>query len=179
MSEDKHKYADEQARKTHRVVQMEIPKHKEEYSLRECAAFQPWHVVLMIELDADDPEPVPYELFLRAPSPNDAQYTAYSVFKLWEHDHLDSDDYPIISTSSDGHYAEKLTEDQWDSMVKDMKKYPHKKAGMPDNPTIFRIIKPGWDKRSGLLKGTGRSIIVPDMATVKAVTDVHKKKKGK
>lgn len=173
----KSKFADEQKRKTHRVVKMEVPKHKEEFSLRECAAFQPWRVVIMIELDADDPEPVPYEVYLRAPSPNDAQYTAFSAFQLWEHPCLDSDAYPIVSTESRDHFAEKLTEDQWDSLVKDMKKYPHKKAGMPENPTIFRIIKPGWDKRSGLLRGTGKSIIVPDMATVNAVTEAHKKNK--
>lgn len=168
-------FADEAARKTHRVVKMETPKHKEEFSLRECAAFQPWRVVLMIELDEYDPEPVAYEVYLRAPSPNDAQYTAFSAFQLWEHESLDSDDYPIVSTESRDHFAEKLTEDQWDSLVKDMKKYPHKKAGMVDNPTIFRIIKPDWDKRSGLLRGTGRSIIVPDMATVNNITEAHKK----
>lgn len=171
------KFADEQSRKTHRVCKMEVPKYKEEFSLRECAAFQPWRVVLMIELDAEDPEPVAYELYLRSPSPNDAQYTAFSAFQLWEHDSIDSDDYPIVSAESHDHFAEKLTEDQWDSLVKDMQKYPHKKAGMKDNPTIFRIIKPGWDKRSGLLSGIGKSIIVPDMATVKAVTEAHKNKK--
>lgn len=145
------------------------PKYPEEFSLKECAAFQPWHVVLKVELDANDPEPVDYELFLRAKDPADAQWTAHDVFMIWEKvNKNDYNAYPQVSTLVPSS-AEPITEDDWNDAWKSAQRTTHLKAGMEENPTIFRIIKPDWDKRSGILSGEGRSIILPDTQSIQFV----------
>lgn len=153
-------------------ITFEKPKHREEFSLRECAMFQPWRFDLMIELDAHDPEPVLYQIYLRAPRPQDAQITGYMAFMLWEHGTTDvpPDTYPHESWDVKS-YIYGIDEAEWDRAWEESKwpGYSCRTAGDPQNPTVFHIIKPGWDKRSGLLRGLGNSIIVPDTAAIKAV----------
>ena len=152
--------------KKKRWVRLEKPKHPECYSLEECAAFQPWKVDLKVENDVGASEPIllDYTIFLRAPSVNDAQYTAYQAFIIWERVKPgipDWEEFPRVSTLLPSE-AEKLTEDQYKEFWKEAQRYPHVSTGMKENPTIFRFAKPGWQNPENSLFVPGKSkIIVP------------------
>lgn len=147
---------------TSRFVKLERPKYKEQHSTEECMKFQPWKVTLKVELDDEDPEPVDYEMFCRAQSPGEAQFFCYSLFNYWTHIRPGNlSIYPKVSTEVHS-IAEKLSEDQWYEFWKEAQTYPHVKLGMKENPTAFRFVKVGWDKRSGIITPGNASIIVPD-----------------
>ena len=142
-------------------VRLKKPKYKEEYSTEECARFQPWRVVLKVELDDEDPEPVDYEMFCRANSPDEAQFLCHTLFNYWTHVQPGNmSEYPQVSTEVYSE-AEKLTEDQWYEFLKEANRYPNVKLGMKDNPSVFRFVKVGWDNRSGILGKGNTSIITP------------------
>lgn len=160
-----------------RFIQLEEPKHPECYSLKECAAFQPWRVVLKVEPSYEDSldmdfEPLDYEIFLRAPGPQDAQYTAHALFNIWEHvwPKIPLDDYPQISEGIPSE-AEKLSEDQYKEFWREAQHYPHWPANRSanDNPTFFRFVKPGWDRTGGRAGHGNASIIVPDKSGIASV----------
>lgn len=151
------------------------PKHAECLSLKECAYFQPWKVVLKVEPTWEDSvdmdfEPIDYVIYLRAPSPSDAQYTAAGAFTIWEHTRpgIDEDDYPKISDRVHSE-AYKLSEQDYMEAWKEAQRYPHVKTGMKENPTIFRFAKPGWNKTGGRAGHGNASIIMPDMEGIKSV----------
>lgn len=156
---------------------MECPKHPEAYSTRESAAFQPWKVDLKVEIDADDPTPIDYTIFIRAQSVANAQYMAYALFNKWEHvDPEIEDPWPRVCTGEHApSEAERLTEDQWSSFWIEAQSYPHVYVGMRENPSIFRFAKPGWNYRGGLLHGRP-SIVVPDKSTIDSKVLENKRK---
>ena len=150
-----------------KLVSLKRPKYKEQYSLEECAKFQPWKVTLKVELDDNDPEPVDYDIFCRAASPDEAQFLCYTMFNYWTHirpKNLSA--FPRVSTQVHSE-AEKLSESQWSEFWKEAQTYPHVKLGMSENPSVFRFKKPDWDKRSGIINPNGSSIIVPDITSFK------------
>ena len=142
------------------------PKHAEEYSLEECASFQPWKVIIKVELDEYDPELVDYIVFVRAPNPHGAMQTAWDAFTIWEH--VDVNNYTFFPRPRSAE-MEAISEQQYKEEWKKAQRFTHRKGGMPNNPSLFRYWEPGWDKRSGLLRGLGNNIIVPDTAAIKAV----------
>lgn len=147
-----------------KLVTMRRPKYKEQYSLEECARFQPWKVTLKVEIDDNDPEPVDYEMFCRAASPDEAQFLCYSLFNYWTHIKPNNfSQFPRVSTQVHSE-AEKLNESQWNDFWKEAQTYPHVKLGMRENPTVFRFKKPDWDKRSGILGQGNTAIIIPELA---------------
>lgn len=162
--------------KKQKVITLTKPKHAEEFSLEECAAFQPWYVVLKVSVNEYDPEPVDYDVYCRAPSPDDAQMTAYSIFMIWAHPWirgeaaLSTTQYPQICVSVPSE-AYALDESQWkDAFNTARKSNRFLYAGMKANPSIFRVDKKDWDKGSGLGNGFGKhSIIVPDTAAIASV----------
>ena len=150
-----------------KLVSLKRPKYKEQYSTEECAKFQPWKVTLKVELDDEDPEPVDYDIFCRAASPDEAQFLCYTMFHYWTHIRPKNlSQFPRVSTQVHSE-AEKLSESQWYEFWKEAQTYPHIKLGMSENPTVFRFKKPEWDKRSGLLSSGNSSIIVPDLNSFK------------
>lgn len=158
------------APKTKGFRKLPKPKHAEQYSLKECAKFQPWKCVLKVEVDRFDLEPIDYVIFLRALSPDDVQQTAWSAFMIWEHmrSGIPEWDYPKVSEQVPSECF-KLTEDQYMEFWKEAQKYPHVSTGDKRNPSIFRFAKPGWNQRSGLIKPGNSSIIVPDKSAIDAV----------
>lgn len=162
--------------KKQKVITLTKPKNAEEFSLEECAAFQPWYVVLKVNVNEYEPEPVDYDVYCRAPSPDDAQMTAYSVFMIWTHPWISGEaaltttQYPQVCTSVPSE-AYALDESQWKDVFNTARKSTRfLYAGMKSNPSIFRIDKKDWDKTSGLGSGfSGRSIIVPDTAAIASV----------
>lgn len=170
-------------KKSKKFVRMARPKYKEQYSSEESASFQPWRVDLKVELDEFDSTPVTYTVFCRCKDVNDAQIIAFNVFNYLTHilplslGILPEGDpeYPKICTVPEiKNYKELMTdettsvayplsEDQWYDALKEAHSYNNSfYVGMKENPSIFRFARPGWDDRGGILKGSGRSIIMPD-----------------
>lgn len=170
-------YADEQPKKKRRVVKLPKPKHAEYYTSRECALFQPLHIVLQV-VPSPGADPVEYELYLRAASQDDAMWTAFQIFNAWEHPseyREGNDDYnpyrdglfPQIYTGQEpASTGEKISEEEWDTAWKDTKKlsqlagYRLLKAPQNDNPSIFRLERPGWKKTTRMQYTDGKSIII-------------------
>lgn len=162
-------------------IELERPKHPECYSLEECAHFQPWKVILKVEPSWEDSvdmdfEPIDYEIYLRAPSPHDAQWTAHGAFTVWEHVRtgIPENEYPMISDRVPSE-AIKLTEKDYMEFWKEAQRYPHVSTGMKENPTIFRFAKPGWNKTGGRAGHGNASIIMPDMDGIKSVQATKQK----
>lgn len=130
--------------KVAKVVQLERPRHAEQYSLEECGAFQPWHVILKVIMREDDFEITDYEIYLRAPTPYSAQWTAYAVFNILEKDQqgLPHDaEYPDVCHT--GSTAEAISEEEYKEAWKEAQYYPHVKGGMQENPSVFRFVRTG------------------------------------
>lgn len=161
---------DSYRKKTKHFRRLPKPKHAEMYSLQECAKFQPWKCILKVEVDEYDLEPIDYEIYLRAQSPDDVQQTAYACFMIWEHQRsgIPEYEYPKVSEHVPSE-AFKLTEDQYMEFWKEAQTYPHVATGDKRNPSIFRFAKPGWNRRSGIIKPNAPSIIVPDKTAIDAV----------
>ena len=182
-------YADE-APKTQKVVaKLPKPKHWEEYTTRESAVFQPIRAVLQVILEKDG-DPVPYELYLRAPNPDAAMWCAYEAFKAWEHPeeylqdkdteegfHQRMDLFPQIYVEQDPpSMGYKITEDEWEEALRDAKRlsrqlagYRLRIAGMPENPTLFRLERPGWKAVNRHQFGGGKKILMPSDEAIKAI----------
>lgn len=115
------------------------------YSTKECAAFQPWHVILQVYMSPEETEPQDYEIYLRAPSPSDAQWTAYAVFNILEklQQGLPKDaEYPDVANGR-GSTAEAISEEEYMEAWKEAQHYPHVKGGMQENPSVFRFVRTG------------------------------------
>lgn len=181
-------YADETTKTKTVAVKLPKPKHWEEYTTRESAAFQPIRAVLQVILEPDG-DPVPYELYLRAPNQDAAMWCAYEAFKAWEHpveylqdkDKEDSfrqrmDLYPMINTTDDPpSVGYKITEDEWEEALRDAKRLSQQLAGyrliiagMPENPNLFRLVRPGW-KDVNKQKFGDKNIVMPDDNVIRAV----------
>lgn len=160
------------------------PKHAEEHSTAESYAFNPWKVTLKVEIDADEPEPVDYDIYLRAADPYKAQWLAYGAFRKWElrARGLSEDGWPKVSELVPSE-AEGISEEQYMTMWKYAQMNPCYFAGMRENPYIFRFTTPEWYET--LKKRMRRSIVVPDaagwksVAKKKAAIDAKLKKGGK
>lgn len=158
--------------KKKKYIKLKRPKHPEMYSSEECAAFKPWKVVLKVENippNMDIPVVVDYEIYLRAPSVHDAQYTAFHCFMIWERIRpgLDEyDEYPMVCTKMPSE-AYPLTEDQYKAAWIEAQSYPHTSTGMKENPSIFRFAKPGWQYPEGKIFVPGHTILVPDKSNIK------------
>lgn len=158
--------------KKKRYVRLPKPKHAEEYSLEECAKFQPWKVVLKVEISYEDDEPRDYEVYLRASGPDDASYTAYHVFNIWEHaQRPDREDpeYPRISTRQQSE-AFRISEDLYASEWKIAQKYDYLCAGDRRNPTIFRYVPKGWDATKSIVLPKPPALLMPTKAELDKVT---------
>lgn len=146
--------SDEEKGKTTKVVELQKPRHAEQYSLEECAMFQPWHVILKVQMAADrDPED--YEIYLRAPNPHGAQWGAYGVFCILEKDQhgIPRDAlYPDVCNGR-GSSAEAISEQEYAEAWKEAQRYPHVKGGMKENPSVFRFVRTG--KHASALSNVG------------------------
>lgn len=172
---------EEQNNKVVKTVELERPKHPEVYSTKECAAFQPWRVVLQVYMTAEDIDPVPYEVYLRAKTPNEAQWTAYAVFNILEkvQQGLPKDAlYPDVAetgTTSEESTAEPLTEEEYMEAWKEAQHYPHVKGGMAENPTVFRFVRTGKSVNEFERRNERKIISTPSGLTSAEAIDVASK----
>lgn len=157
--------------KKKKFIKLKRPKHPEMYSSEECSKFTPWKVTLKIENippHMTDAVIIDYDVYLRAPSVHDAQYTAYQCFIIWERIRpgiSEVEEFPRICTSIPSE-AIKLTEDQYKSFWIEAQSYPHTCTGMRENPSIFRFAKPGWQYPEGHIFVPGHTISVPDKSKI-------------
>lgn len=161
-----------------RYVQLPRPKHAEEYSLEESYKWQPWKVVFKVELSPVDWDPIDYEMYLRADTPDNATYTAYQVFHIWEHVKRPdrTDEYPLISTevpSESFPIDEDLYKSEWE-LCKRLGSYLY--GGDFRNPTIFRYVPMGWDIPRGIVTPDKPNIIVPDTSAISHVNATRNRK---
>lgn len=174
------------------VVKLPKPKHAEMYTTRECALFQPLRVVLQV-LPRPNADPVPYEIYLRAATPDDAMWTAYQIFNAWEHpsEYKDGgEDYnpyrdglfPQIFTGQDpASVGYKITEEDWDAAWKDVQTYgvvngnSILRAPQNDHPSIFRLSPKDWKGKPGLILTPGMGdIAMVERSRVKTENDEEK-----
>lgn len=152
-------------------IKLPTPKYDKTYTLEESRMFQPWKVNLKIELREEDLLPVDYIVYMRAPSPHDALFTACGFFQIMERHNkglTDLDLFPRLhetnsaSRSDEFIEAEKLTEDQYMEAWKEAQKYENLiSRSSKGNPTIFHFKKAGWDHTGGLVKANSTTLIVP------------------
>lgn len=174
-------YADDETGKKKKKVAVKLPKpkYREMYTTRECALFQPLKITLQV-IPTPNADPVPYELYLRAGTPDDAMWAAYQIFNAWEHpsEYKDGgEDYnpyrdglfPQIYTGEDpASFGEKISEDAWDATwasfqgIAARNGYRILRAPQNDNPSIFRLEPPDW-------KGKPKLIITPGIGDIAAV----------
>lgn len=147
-----------------KMVRLERPKYKEEFSLRECELFQPWRVDLHIARDRYDEEGIMYTIFIRADVPWSAQWGSAAFFDAFERKGpggrkleypdvftIDKNDDPSKSKS----VARKIDEKEWEMELKLAEHQPSFKfAGMRDNPTIF-----SWDIDPNICRNKNTGII--------------------
>lgn len=178
-----------------KFIRLEKPKHPECLSTEECAYFQPWKVILKVEPTEEDSydmdfEPVDYEVYCRAPNPNDAFYTAIGVFEILNHGTPETklNEFPRICEYQDcKSEAIKLSESQYKEFWREAQAYPHWPTNIPvdGNPTIFWFRKPGWNLTGGRAGHGNASIIMPDKAGIQSVAGMKQmmdqkfKKNGK
>lgn len=163
--------ADEHKQRKRVKIKLPAPKYDKTYTLEESAMFRPWKVDLKVELREEDLTPVTYTVYLRAPSPTDALFTACAVFQINERTNKGLtafDEFPRLHTTDansrqdEFNEAEALTEDQYMEAWREAKTYPNCKAvARKDNPTLFHFKKPGWDHTGGLVKADSTTLIIP------------------
>lgn len=164
-----------------KCVKLKRPKHPEMYSSKECAAFRPWRVVLQVRMTEDDVDPVPYEVYLRAKSVKEAQWTAVAVFNILEkiQQGLPADAmYPDIAetgTTSEESIAELLTEEEYMERWREAQYYPHVKGGMQENPTVFRFVRTGNSVNEFERRNERKIISTPSGMSAKEAADVAAK----
>lgn len=158
-------------------VKLPPPKYDKTYTLEESALFQPWKVTLRIDIRPEDMEPVEYVVYVRAPKPWDAIFTAQGFFTIVErlNKGLTEIIHPfprIHEASADARDEEQseaigLSEDQYMEAWKEAKTYPDTLVAKvsKDNPTIFHFKKPGWDLGNGLIKPGTTNIILPGLTS--------------
>lgn len=162
--------------KVAKVVQLERPKHAEQYSLKECAAFQPWHVILKVVMTYENPEPEDYDIYLRAPSPYTAQWTAYAVFNILEKDQQGlPHDALFPEVCPKGSTAEAISEEEYAEAWKEAQHYPHVKGGMKENPSVFRFVRVGHSVNAFANERQRKIISTPGMLTAAESAEVAAK----
>lgn len=164
-----------------RCVKLKRPKHPEMYSTRECAAFQPWRVILQVRMTPADVDPVPYEVYLRAKSVKEAQWTAVAVFNILEkvQQGLPKDAlYPEIAdtdTTSEQSTAEALSEEEYMEAWREAQRYPHVKGGMQENPSVFRFVRSGKSVNEFERRTERKIISTPSGLSAKEASDLAAK----
>lgn len=116
------------------IREVEKPRHAEELSLRESAAFQPWEVRLEVQLTEAADGTVPTYYYVRAPNPSAAAVLANKHWVMWERKGKPTDMYPDTISATVLVLDEKEWEEAWDKVRRNPR---HKRVGLITNPSVF------------------------------------------